>query len=80
MKRLEWLEKLNASKIQRYAQIVQVLDTLTNKTTVYNSISEASRYIDCTETAVRKALKNFKDEGADSSNKTSLLKKKIFSC
>lgn len=52
VKRLEWLEKLNARKTQRYAQIVEVLDTLTNEATVYNSISEASRYMDCIETAI----------------------------
>jgi NUMOD1 domain len=53
---------------------VEVLDTLTNEATVYNSISEAARYIDCTETAIRKALKIFKDEGAGSQSR--LLKKR----
>lgn len=53
---------------------MEVLDTLTNEATVYNSISEAARYIDCTETAIRKALKIFKDEGAGSQSR--LLKKR----
>ena len=43
-----------------------VLDTLTNETTVYNSISEARRSIGCTETAIRVAFKGIKELGAAS--------------
>jgi len=39
------------------------LDTFNNETTVYNSISEAGRFIGCTETAIRKALKDIKKKG-----------------
>ena len=39
------------------------MDTFNNETTVYNSISEAGRFIGCTETAVRKVLKNIKEKG-----------------
>ena len=41
---------------------VKVLDTFSNETTVFNSISEAGRFIGCSETAVRKALKNIKEK------------------
>ena len=51
-----------------------VLDTLTNETTVYNSISEARRSIGCTETAIRVALKGIKEVGAASEQR--LLKKR----
>ena len=51
-----------------------VLDTLTNETTVYNSISEARRSIGCTETAIRDALNNIKEVGAASQPR--LLKKR----
>ena len=42
---------------------VKVLDTFSNETTVFNPISEAGRFIGCSETAVRKALKNLKEKG-----------------
>ena len=72
VKRLEWLQILNARKTQ--LQVVVVLDTLTNETTVYNSISEARRSIGCTETAIRVALKGIKEVGAASEQR--LLKKR----
>jgi hypothetical protein len=43
---------------------VEVLDTLTNKTTVYNSICDAGQSIGCSVTAIHKALKNVMGEGA----------------
>lgn len=72
VKRLEWLKTLNARKTQ--LQVVVVLDTLTNETTIYNSISEAGRSIGCTETAIRVALKGIKEVGAASEPR--LLKKR----
>lgn len=50
------------------------MDTLTNETTVYNSIREAGRSIGCTETAIRKALNYIKEVGAASQLR--LLKKR----
>ncbi len=64
VKHLEWLQTLNARKTQ--LQVVVVLDTLTNETTVYNSISEARRSIGCTETAIQGAFNNIKEVGAAS--------------
>lgn len=43
---------------------MKVLDTLTNKVTIFNSIDEAAQSIDCSVTAIRKALQNVKQKGA----------------
>ena len=43
---------------------MKVLDTLTNKVTIFNSIDEAAQSIDCSVTAIRKALQNVKEKGA----------------
>lgn len=42
------------------AKKVQVFNTLTNQNNIFRSINEASRFIGCSETAVRKVLKDFK--------------------
>ena len=39
------------------------MDTLKNKTTVYNSIKETGKSINCTEVAIRNALDKFKAKG-----------------
>jgi hypothetical protein len=56
---------------------VEVLDTLTNKTTVYNSISDAGQSIGCSVTAIRKALKNVMGGRSFGIKAT---KEKIFGC
>jgi group I intron endonuclease len=61
IKQLELIQVINARKTPN---TVEVLDTLTNKTTVYNSIDEAGQALGCTETAIRKAFKDVKIEGA----------------
>lgn len=49
---------------QLRAQQVKVVDTLTNVTTVYSSMSEAGRSIEVTATALRDAFKRQKEEDA----------------
>jgi len=39
------------------------VDILNNITTIYSSISEAARGIGCSETAIRKVLKDIKEKG-----------------
>ena len=45
------------------ARGVKVLDIFNNETTVFNFICQAGRFIGCTETAVRKVLKNMEEKG-----------------
>lgn len=42
---------------------VEVLDTLSNETTSYNSIKEAGRAIGCSDTTISNALKRLQKEG-----------------
>lgn len=49
---------------QLRAQQVKVVDTLTNVTTVYSSMSEAGRSIGVTATAIRNAFKRKKEQDA----------------
>jgi hypothetical protein len=49
---------------QLRAQQVKVVDTLTNVTTVYISMSEAGRSIGVTATAIRNAFKRQKEQDA----------------
>ena len=57
----EHLERLLKNSLLK-ARKVEVLDILSNETNVFNSISEAGRFIGCSETAVRKALKGLKEK------------------
>ena len=72
----EWMKTLNSSKEHRDKNIarllelnklkghkVEVLDTLNNDTSVYHSIREAGQAIGCSHTAIRNALKYFKETG-----------------
>ena len=43
------------------ARKVEVLDTLSNETNVFNSINQASKFIGCSETAIRKVLKEARE-------------------
>ena len=75
-KRLEHLKVLNANpefqakRLERLKQLheqtsirVSVLDTLSNETKVYLSISDAAQAIGCVEGTIRSALKNQKETG-----------------
>jgi group I intron endonuclease len=57
--RKEHLEMLlNYSLLK--AKKVQVFNTLTNQNNIFRSINEASKFIGCSETAIRKVLKDLK--------------------
>jgi len=57
----EHLERLLKNSLLK-ARKVKVLDTLSNETNVFNSINEAGRFMGCSETAVRKALKDLEEK------------------
>ena len=44
-------------------QSVEIIDTLTNETTIYTSIREAGQALGCTHEIVRRALKHLKEKG-----------------
>jgi hypothetical protein len=44
-------------------QRVEVLDTLTNETTIYTTIREVGRALGCTHEIVRRAMNHFKEKG-----------------
>lgn len=66
----EHLERLLKNSLLK-ARKVEVLNTISNEINVFNSISDAGRFIGCSEAAVRKALKELKEK-----NITKLLMKK----
>lgn len=55
------LERLLKNSLLR-ARKVEVLDTLSNETNVFNSINQASKFIGCSETAIRKVLKDLEEK------------------
>lgn len=57
----EHLERLLKNSLSR-ARKVEVLDTLSNETNVFNSINQASKFIGCSETAIRKVLKDLEEK------------------
>ena len=58
-----WTSEQKAKFKVAASQRVEVLDTITKETTVYPSMSEAGRSIDCTTSAIAIALKDQKEKG-----------------